>query len=320
MNSAQMHTRMTPCHPDTWHPVVGGNAVSCNLCPHECQIEEGGTGLCRNRANIDGHLVVTNHGWMYGPVLGWIQDHGFRALPDYPPDFRRDHGTFNAVAIGSSGCNLRCPFCNKHELSQTGNVDQTLFREATPERIMESVERHHCSFVCFDINEPVVNWEFILDVADHVRARGVRVAVRTAGYLNELHHDTLLDRTDLLAIDIKPMTDDYLSRCGIHDPSVPFRLLRRAIERGVHTEVSHLVIQGGMMFPDEPFEGVNDNEQAMGRFCGEVRAIDPAIPVHLIPHRPAWRSDYPATTHENMEKWRRYLEWRGLTTVFVHCD
>ena len=56
---------ITPCfakgkdagHPALyWHSM--GDAVGCELCPNACMLDEGKTGVCRTRRNLDGSLVT----------------------------------------------------------------------------------------------------------------------------------------------------------------------------------------------------------------------------------------------------------------------
>ncbi|NMC57289.1 MAG: radical SAM protein, partial [Eubacteriaceae bacterium] len=34
----------------------------CNVCPHNCNLDEGQTGFCRARRNVDEKIVSINYG------------------------------------------------------------------------------------------------------------------------------------------------------------------------------------------------------------------------------------------------------------------
>ena len=36
--------------------------MACHLCPHECRIAEGKTGICGVRKNMEGKLFAMNYG------------------------------------------------------------------------------------------------------------------------------------------------------------------------------------------------------------------------------------------------------------------
>jgi len=41
---------------------VEGNKVRCRICPHNCVIPDGKTGICRTRINRDGTLLSLAYG------------------------------------------------------------------------------------------------------------------------------------------------------------------------------------------------------------------------------------------------------------------
>lgn len=300
------------CFSSTWHRQVGSNKIVCNLCPHECELEPGYAGICRVRANRDDKLVLNNYGHVTGPSVDRIQKRPVYLYPGYS----KEDKTPNSISIGSTGCNNRCPFCQNFEISQVGGVGEW-FREASPEEIMKWVEEENCSFVSFSFNEPIIIYEYFCDVADYVRERGIKVCVKTAGYISELHWDDFLSRVDAINIDIKPMDKDYEKSCGVFKREVVLDFLRASVKKGVHTEVSHILIEGGESATGELCEGVNDNEKCMDLFFDAIHGIDPEMGVHLLRHYPAWKSNYPVTSDASLEKWGDYLREKGLKNVFT---
>ena len=96
----------------------------CLLCFHHCELEEGQTGLCRARGCRDGEIVSLNYGKLTSLALDPIEK----------KPLRRFHPGSLILSVGSFGCNLRCPFCQNHEISMAAKGElQTV--EASPERL-----------------------------------------------------------------------------------------------------------------------------------------------------------------------------------------
>ena len=84
--------------------------ASCPLCFRQCALEEGQTGFCRARANRGGIIIPLN----YGKAVSLALD------PIEKKPLRRFHPGSRILSVGSFGCNLRCPFCQNHEISMVG--------------------------------------------------------------------------------------------------------------------------------------------------------------------------------------------------------
>ena len=89
-----------------WEP-VGGGAVRCGLCPHRCRIAEDAIGICGVRENRGGTLLASGYGQVSSIALDPIEK---KPLYMFQPGKR-------VLSIGGFGCNLRCPFCQNHEIS-----------------------------------------------------------------------------------------------------------------------------------------------------------------------------------------------------------
>ena len=98
----------------------------CELCFHRCDLSEGQTGFCRARACRDGEIVSLN----YGKITSIALD------PVEKKPLRRFHPGSKILSVGSFGCNLRCPFCQNHEISMSGEKELET-AELSPERSEE---------------------------------------------------------------------------------------------------------------------------------------------------------------------------------------
>ena len=83
--------------------------VKCLLCPHNCIIKNGNTGICGVRHNIDGSIYAENYGKVVAMNMDPVEK---KPLYHYYPG----HKIFS---VGTDGCNLKCIFCQNYLISQS---------------------------------------------------------------------------------------------------------------------------------------------------------------------------------------------------------
>jgi len=289
---------MQVCFKTTWK--TQNDKVVCHLCPFLCHLKDGENGVCRVRSNRGGSLVLDNYGQTIVPVLDRIQKRPVYLYNGYPKDDRK----INSLSIGSTGCNNRCPFCQNFEISQVSNWDGLRFY--SPDFIVNKAIENKVDFISFSFNEVIVIFEYFCDVADIARKKGLKICVKTAGYISKELTDEFLSRVDVLNLDIKPQDNDYLKKCGVLDQDVVFFFIERCLYKNIHIEISHILI-----------EGVNDNKNSINKFINIVQKYaNNIIGIHLLRHYPAWKSNYPLTSDASLIKWAGYLKDSGLENVF----
>ena len=79
----------------------------CQVCFRHCQIPEGELGFCGARTCKDGKVVADNYGKITALALDPIEKKPLNRF--YPGSL--------ILSVGSYGCNLRCPFCQNHDIS-----------------------------------------------------------------------------------------------------------------------------------------------------------------------------------------------------------
>ena len=146
----------------------------CGGCFHRCVLAEGQTGLCRARRCEGGRIVSLSYGRLTALALDPIEKKPLALF--YP-------GT-QILSAGSFGCNLRCPFCQNHEISMAGKEIKTtsfpselLIQQAIAAREMGNIG------IAFTYNEPLISYEYIKDCAGLARKAGLRVVLVTNGML-----------------------------------------------------------------------------------------------------------------------------------------
>ena len=252
----------------------------CELCFHHCDLTEGQTGFCRARACRDGKIIPLN----YGKVTSLALD------PIEKKPLRRFHPSSKILSVGSFGCNLRCPFCQNHEISMSGDGELEA-AEVSPEALADKaleLRPYDNIGVAYTYNEPLIGYEYVRDCAALVRERGMVNVLVTNGTIEEAPWRELLPLIDAANIDLKGFTQEWYQRLG-GDLETVKRSIVLAAER-CHVEVTTLLI------PDE-----NDSEEEIRSLSQWLASIDQNIPLHLSRFFPRYRMmDRPPTPVERV--------------------
>lgn len=168
------------------------------------------------------------------------------------------HGSY-VVSVGGYGCNLTCPFCQNHEISQAGK-DDVHWREISPKALVEltadaAARDRRVAGIAFTYNEPLVGWEYVRDVARLARRRGLASVLVSNGCADLRVIESLAPLLDAANIDLKGFSPAFYEACGA--PTAALDAVRATIERlaaesGCHLEVTTLVVPG-----------MNDSEDEM---------------------------------------------------------
>ena len=265
----------------------------CELCLHHCELDEGQTGLCRARGCQDEKIVPLNYGKLTSLALDPIEK----------KPLRRFRPGSLILSVGSFGCNLRCPFCQNHEISMAGDGElQTV--ELSPERLAEKaaelVPQGNIG-VAYTYNEPLVGYEYVRDCAALVHEWGLVNVLVTNGTIEEAPWRELLPFIDAANIDLKGFTAAWYRKLG-GDLDAVKRSIVRAAER-CHVEVTTLLIPGE-----------NDSVEEIRELARWLAGVDPNIPLHLSRFFPRYRmTDRPPTPVERVyhlaDEARAYLTY-----------
>lgn len=249
----------------------GEGRLTCRLCPHACSLEAGQTGRCGVRVNRGGVLEARAYGEISAFGLDPVEK---KPLYHFYPG--------SAIfSVGSYGCNLACDFCQNHRIAH--GRPRTLHLE--PQQLVEAAAEESASIgVAFTYNEPVINIEYILDCAELLRRRGMKVVLVTNGFIEEEPLEILAEAVDAMNIDLKAFHEGFYSEVCRGGLAPVKRTIRRA-SRSVHLEVTTLLIEGLNTDPGE----IRD----LSRFLAD---LGPDIPLHLSRYFPAWKRTDPPTS------------------------
>lgn len=87
--------------------------IVCESCMHCCSLGDGQRGICRARKNENGRIICENYGMATSLALDPIEK----------KPLKRFRSGSMILSVGSYGCNLRCPFCQNHEISMIDGGD-----------------------------------------------------------------------------------------------------------------------------------------------------------------------------------------------------
>lgn len=234
--------------------------MKCKLCPHGCNLSQGQTGLCRARKNIDGKIVPLN----YGQVTSMALD------PIEKKPFNRFEPGKQILSLGSFGCNLKCSFCQNHEIAMASKGDIRT-KYLSPQDLVDlalSLKDRGNIGIAYTYNEPLIGYEYIKDSSILARKKGLKNVLVTNGFFCKEPMEELLPYIDGLNIDLKGFSEDFYNKIGGSlEPVKDFILLASKYS---HIEITTLVIPGE-----------NDSEDEISQLSEFIASIDPKIPLHI---------------------------------------
>ncbi len=278
-----------------------GKAV-CQVCMHRCSLEDGQTGFCGARRNSGGEIVCGNYGKVTSLALDPIEK---KPLGMFRP------GSL-VLSVGSYGCNLRCSFCQNHEISMAAGAQggaETAY--VSPELLADRAWKCR-SFgnvgAAFTYNEPLVGWEYVRDTAKLVKGYGMDNVLVTNGSASLEVLEELLPYIDAMNIDLKGFREEYYRKLGGDLETVKTFILRAAAD--CHVELTTLIVPGE-----------NDTEAEMAEEAGWIASVGQAvgkdIPLHVTRFFPMYRMrDREATDVEQVRSLARTAA-KYLKHVFV---
>jgi len=271
--------------------------AQCQLCARECVIAPGGRGLCRARVNVDGEL----RSLVYGrPISTHVDPIEKKPFYHYLP------GT-DAFSLATSGCPLRCSFCQNWQLSQASPED---YRSAFigPEQMVRNVRTRKAPVIAYTYNEPTVFLEYLSDIARAGREHGLRSVLISCGYATEPAMGELCDVLDAVKIDLKGFSEDFYRKVCSAELAPVLRSIKQVRARGLHLELVNLVVPT-----------LNDSERDLIALAEWVMGeLGPDVPVHYTRFHPDYQlQDLPPTPVETLERARAIAMDRGLHYAFV---
>jgi pyruvate formate lyase activating enzyme len=197
------------------------------------------------------------------------------------------HRGTHVFSVGLASCNMHCPFCQNHRISQTVHIDSGQF--VSVEKLLYKLRQTSLTSIAFTYSEPLIHFEYLLEALTLFRKEKITTILVTNGNLNPEPAAHILSLTDAVNVDLKCYNaETYRDKLG-GDLETVKNFIKKACELGVHTEVTTLLVPG---ISDKPLE-----LDAMAVFLAglKVKRLNQAPPWHLAAYRPAWQYKEPAT-------------------------
>ena len=275
----------------------------CNVCHNHCKLNEGDVGLCKARTCRDGVITAENYGRITSIALDPIEKKPLNLF--YPGS--------NIISVGSYGCNLRCPFCQNHEISYGFGKEYPYgYREMSPKELADIAEEYKDEGnigVAFTYNEPLVGYEFVVDAAKEVHERGMKTVLVSNGNVTGEVAGAVIPHIDAMNIDLKGFTDKYYQEVLHGDRKLVMDFIAEAVKT-CHVEVTTLIVPG-----------YNDTEDEIKELSKWIASLNngkgrETIALHLSRYFPRFMMDKPATD-VNRIYWLKEVAEKELVNVFT---
>ncbi len=178
------------------------------------------------------------------------------------------------------GCNLHCGYCH--------NIDvcKGEYTKYSPEEVFNKVIRYKEYFddnggITVSGGEPLLQAEFVNELFSLCKNNGINTALDTSGSLWDDNIDNLIDKTDLIMLDIKMTNDDeYLKHIGC-SIKLPLDFLDKIQRKGKKCWIRYVVIEG--------LNDSSDNIKFLKSIINEYNCIEK---IELLPFKKICTTKY----------------------------
>ncbi len=301
-------------HPATFFKKLPVSKVQCTACRHYCKINEGHSGICGVRQNIDGTLYLLVYGKAVAAHIDPIEK---KPLYHFLPGS-------DIFSFGTIGCNFSCSFCQNWDISQASkDIKMKLLKEKKqndlhihigksgydlpPEKIVEMCIDQGIPSIAYTYNEPAIFVEYVLDTARLARKAGIKNVLVSNGYESDESLHELRHCIDAMNIDLKSFSAEFYEKiCGAKLENV-ILAIERAHKLGIWLELTTLII------PKK-----NDSQKEIKSIAKFIADIDTGIPWHVSAFHPDYKlTDASPTPAGTLKKARKIGLDAGLKYVYT---
>ncbi|MGD8394948.1 MAG: AmmeMemoRadiSam system radical SAM enzyme [Candidatus Eiseniibacteriota bacterium] len=271
--------------------------IKCLLCARGCLLADGERGQCRARIHVAGELRTLVYGRPISVHVDPIEKKPFfHFLPGR-----------QAFSLATSGCPLRCKFCQNWEISQSRPEDYES-PGVGPGQIVGAALRRQAPIIAYTYNEPTVFTEYLTDIAREARPQGLRSVLVSCGFMTEAPLTEMCQVLDAIKIDLKGFSPAfYRDVCGAELAPV-LRSIEQVRRSGVHLEIVNLVVPT-----------LNDSDAMLEALADwVVGELGPDVPVHFTRFHPDYQMRHLSPTPiATLERARDLAMARGMHYAYV---
>jgi pyruvate formate lyase activating enzyme len=265
---------------------VEDEIINCYLCHQRCSIKNGENGFCNVRKNIDNKLVLSNYGYTVACVIDTLEK---RPIRNYV-------GPNKSLTLGLKGCNNRCNFCQNYKIAY-GDYDRLNY--LSPEDVIKKGLENNIDFISFTYTEPLIWFEYIVDIAKLAKKHNIKICVKTSGNIDSFYCDWFVEYVDVFNVDIKPINLRWRDENKIEFVDMSFIL--NILKFGKHIELTYVVI-------DEFLSEIDDTIEYLSKFKN--------IPLHLVRQFQSENSPYKTTDYNILLDVYNKFEYNGFKKIY----
>lgn len=283
---------------------INEDKVKCLLCPHFCLLKKGKKGKCKIRICDDKRgdkISLSNYGQLTHIAVEPI---GKKPIVNFLSKTK-------TLSVGVCGCNLKCKFCENYYISQCDDFDSGHY---SPCYIVDLAKRKNCESICMTYNEPIISFEYLLDIAKECHKQGLKFIIKTNAYINKEPWKEICKVIDAVNIDWKGSKTQYKEVCGVNiDDNLIYDRIKEAYQSNVHVEIS-IPIHQGILKEEERVE-----LHRFGSFLINLNSdIYKSIPCHLLKVYPAYKYEkYSTTSDKDIAKVYSILSKYIMNNIFI---
>lgn len=260
--------------------------VQCIICPHQCILQEGQAGVCGVRQNVGGKITNRAHGLISALNFDPIEK---KPLYHFYPGFE-------ILSMGSYGCNLKCNFCQNWKITidvHADNIKQQSGKMYPMDEIVALARsRKNNIGIAFTYNEPIVGFEYVLEVAAKIKKAGLKTVMVSNGYINTEPLEILLGKIDAFNIDIKAFAENFYHEITGGSLEPVLKTIKTIHNYKRHLELTYLVI------PNKNDTVENFKEMVQWIY----HELDENVVLHLSRYFPRYKQTQPTTPEHKLEE------------------
>jgi pyruvate formate lyase activating enzyme len=186
---------------------------------------------------------------------------------------------------------MRCDFCQNYNISQRSLAGFSVKTE--PEKIISDAQAALNNIgIAFTYNEPVIWFEYIRDIAQKAKKKGLRTVMVSNGYVNKEPLAEIISFTDAFNIDLKAFNPDFYKKLTGADLNPVKDSIKQIFRSGKHLEITTLIIPGQ-----------NDDEKEMEMEAQWIAGeLGKDTPLHLSRYFPMYKREDPSTPEETITR------------------
>ena len=182
--------------------------------------------------------------------------------------------------------------CENHKLSQSKKIEGKYF---SPIDIVNTAKEKHCESVSMSYNEPIISYEYLIDVAEECRKNDLKFIIKTNAYVNFQPWEEICNVVDAINIDWKGSERSFKAITGAAAYILRARI-REAYNAGIHIEISI-----PLYCQDDELE---EEMKILGEF---LSSVDKDIPCHLLRISSSYEFENFVFNTDNLERAKNVL-------------